>query len=46
MTGEGGDEDEDMGAGQQVMHVNLTQDEAAAVERVSALTNASGVTDD
>jgi len=46
LTGEGGDEDEDMGAGQQVMHVNLTQDEAAAVERVSALTNASCVTDD
>ena len=32
MAGEG-DEDEDMG--QQVMQVNLTADEAAAVERVS-----------
>jgi len=33
--GEGGDEDEDMGP--QVMQVNLTQDEAAAVERVRPL---------
>ena len=33
LQGEGGDEDEDMG--QQVTQVNLTQDEAAAVERVS-----------
>lgn len=37
-AGDEGDEDDDM-MGPQVMHVNLTQEEAAAVERVGAISH-------